>query len=75
MDNILKYARERRDRAYAQYIERTQQYAYDYKLADEQYFMGRWHMALDFVWELEQQPEERQPFDIRDNTTDTLLGE
>jgi hypothetical protein len=58
MNKALQYARQRRDHAYELYIQYSKPNILNKDattaIANEQYFMGRWHEALDHVWQLEQ---------------------
>jgi hypothetical protein len=53
MEKALEYARRRRDNAYVLYSINADHSRNDYTLADEQYYMGKWHEAMDHYWYLE----------------------
>jgi hypothetical protein len=48
LKKTLELLRKKRDIAYEQYVG-----ARNNNLADEQYFMGKWHALMDLVWQLE----------------------
>ena len=50
----LQYARQRRDNAYTLYTIHADRSREQYTLANEQYYMGKYHEALDHYWYLEQ---------------------
>jgi hypothetical protein len=46
----LEYARQRRDNAYLLYSIHANPDKENYTLANEQYFMGKYHEAVDHYW-------------------------